>query len=459
MNKISVGETILRGYGFAVRRIFGNLGLVWLAAVFYAVAADYWLHQFCTTMLVSPHPGSELNDFALFDLFCLVVVTALGNAVMARTLTGAALEPGGETMTAYFALAKREWILFLSLLRSYVLIIAAVAAVALLGRLAVAMALPVIGVNAQWQGIGALPAINAATVAVAAIVTAILVVRLGFFAAPVASAENSASMARTWSLSRGNSLRILAVILALAVPAFLLWAAAEWALVGNDLTDALSAGPGSNAFYRLIDSNVSIIAGVWTALLVILNMLCAEAFSSAYLNVRDNVAVRETPTAPILEPAFAGSFAGFAPRHAEIPAPDAQAFPVEMPVTEPEAVSVPTEDAAPTAEFHDSEAPMHEEAAHEPLTLADEVHELTPAPEEPAVAPEHVAEDATDAAMMPFPHGADDAAEHPVEHAGPVEHAEEPYAEPQAEAVEFTPPPSHGDETESSQQNVPSEAA
>src|ERR1700748_2260636 len=122
MFKIPVGGTIIHGYGFAARRIVSNLGLSWLAAVFYAVAAGYWLHQFCTTMLVSPHPGSELNDFALFDLFGLVVTTAFGSAIMARALTGAALEAGGETMTAYFAVAKREWLLFLSVLRLYVLV-------------------------------------------------------------------------------------------------------------------------------------------------------------------------------------------------------------------------------------------------------------------------------------------------------------------------------------------------
>src|ERR1700761_2560021 len=162
MFKIPVGGTILRGYSFAARRILGNLGLIWLAAVFYAVAATYWLQQFCTTMLVSPHPGSELNDFALFDLFGLVVTTALGSAVIARALTGSALEPGGETMTAYFAIAKREWLLFLSLLALYVLVIASLFAVVILGDLTIKAALPMIGAHAQWQGISALTAMDAA---------------------------------------------------------------------------------------------------------------------------------------------------------------------------------------------------------------------------------------------------------------------------------------------------------
>lgn len=482
MNKISVGGTVLQGYGFAARRILQNLGLGWLAAVFYAVSAAYWLQQFSTTMLVSPHPGSELNDFALFDLFGLVVTTAFASAVIARALTGAALEPGGETMTAYFAVAKREWILFLSLLRLYAFVIAGLFATVFLGGLAIKMAAPAIG-NMQWQGIGALSALNAAVALVAFVVTATLAVRFGFFAAPIASDEHS--MARAWSMSRGNSWRLFAVALALSVPVLLMWAAAQWALIGDDFSAALTAlsspSHDSTALYRMVDSNAAIIASCWTLLLVVLNMLFAGASAPAYLTMRDNASVRAHRTeAPVLEPALAGSFAGFAPRFAREPKADAalhhevaqevftarpeagkasvetaaiephaadsqssDALPIEA---TPEAASPQTETAADervAAEQHHALAAVHHDDAHDTLILADEVHSgATDAPAAPE--PAHV---------VPFPSDSDHAADHAFEH------VEAALTETQPETGEVIPLLSHDGETGLSPQSAPSEAA
>jgi hypothetical protein len=514
MSKIPVGGTILQGYGFALRRIVANLGLSWLAAVFYAVATGYWLHQFCTTMLVSPHPGSELNDFALFDLFGFVVTTALGSAVLARALTGAALEPG-ETMTAYFAIAKREWLLFLSLLLLYAVVIAASFAVVFLSRFGIAIVQPMINAKATWHGIGALPAMNAAVAFVAFAAVATLAVRLGFFAAPVASAERSMNMARAWSLSRGNSWRAFGVVVVLSVPALLLWAAAEWALIGGDLANALttaqSPSHNSTPLYQLIDGNAAAIAVVWTLLLVVLNMLFAGASAPAYRIVRDNATAwqtRSVPSMPALDPAFAGSFAGFAPRHAKapgiseveaappmqsssevfaaVPAPQTETpattaeVPVETnaavfepvdaqlaeasatPVAEPEGTVPPLESAAPLPEIAEephavlAAAPM--EDAHQSTAFADDVHDAIPvaASGEAVVTQFPLGPDETPQSVEA--EHADPYAEFAEHHADSVEHHAEA-AEPHAETGEVIPLPSHGDETESSPQNVPSEAA
>ena len=499
MSKISVGGTILQGYRFALRRVLSNLGLSWLAAVFYAVTAGYWLHQFCTTMLVSPHPGSELNDFALFDLFGFIVTTALGNAIIARTLTGAALEPGGEMMTAYFAVAKREWMLFLSLLQFYALVIVAAFAVALLGGLAISMAAPMIG-DAQWQGIGALPAMNVAVAVAVFAVVATLIVRLGFLAAPIASAEHSPSAARAWSMSRGNGWRLFLVTIALSVPVLLLWAAAEWALLGNDLVDAATAatstGHNSTALFQLIDSNAPAIAVVWTLLIVVLNMLFAGASAPAYFTVRDNVSLRQQPSvtsAPVLEPAFAGSFAGFEPHYAKAPvtqdvepilhaepvpetfvatpdvenphveqdlpiaAPEhlvemhaaelepvdarvAEASNVEMPVAEPEAVLTAVEEVpvAPVEMAHvEAALAPSPDDAHEPMLLANDIHHDDVVHHD----------DVHDAMPLPYTHEASfteipmSVAQFPLgaaeTNASPAESVEAPHADTPAEIVEL----------------------
>jgi hypothetical protein len=450
MSKISVGQTILHGYGFAGRRVLNNVGLTWLAAVFYAVAAGYWLQQFCTTMLVSPHPGSELNDFALFDLLCLVVVTALGSAVVARTLTGAALEPRGEIMTAYVAIAKREWILFLSVLRLCAFVIAAVFVVIFLGRLAIKMALPMIGTNVAWHGISALPVMNAALAMAVFAVIATLVVRLGFFAAPVASAECSSSMGRTWSLSQGNSWRVFVVVLGLSLPALLLWVAAEWALIGNDLAAALttaqSPSHNSTPFYQLLDANAPAIAGLWALLIVALNMVLAGASVPAYATVRDNVSAyepRSVQRTPLLEPSFAGSFAGFATHHAKTPAAGN--------VEDASNIAAASETLVATPE---GETPVEAAAPIEAPASAPQIVDARVAEASSVAAP--VVETLSDV------HTDNAAAQPPVAEA--VSHASEAPAytaigEPPPVASEVIPLPSHGDATESSQQNAPSEAA
>jgi hypothetical protein len=463
MSKISVGETILHGYGFAVRRVLANVGLTWLAAVFYAVAASYWLQQFCTTMLVSPHPGSELNDFALFDLFCLVVVTALGSAVIARTLTGAALEPGGEIMTAYVAIAKREWILFLSLLRLYAFLIAAVFAVIFLGGVAIKMALPMIGANVAWHGIGALPVMNAALAMAVFAVIATLVVRLGFFAAPVASAECSSSMGRTWSLSQGNSWRVFVVVLGLSVPALLLWVAAEWALIGNNLaaalTTALSPSHNSTSFYQLLDANAPAITALLALLIAVMNMVFAGASVPAYATVRDNVPVYEPRSVqnvpPLLEPSFAGGFAGFTSHHAKgVVAGNAEdvsntpAVPETLVATPDDKTQVetvtPVEAHAPVPQIVDARVAEASSVAAPVVETLSDVHTDDAAAQPPvSEAVLHTPEAPTEAQTVP----------------GAIAPAEAATIEPLPATSEVIPLPSHADATESSQQNAPSEAA
>jgi len=303
-----------------------------------------------------------------------------------------------------------------------------------------------------------LPVMNAAVAIAAFAVMATLVVRLGFFAAPVASAESSSGMLRTWSLSHGNSWRVFAVVLGLSVPALLLWAAAEWALIGSDLaaavTTALSPSHNSTSFYQLLEANAPAIAGLWALLIAVLNMVFAGASVPAYATVRNNVAYERRPVerTPLLEPAFAGSFAGFAPRLAKEPVaedldtsadirktpdvltatpeseiPAKVEAPAETPATElvdarvaeASAVATPVADGEPKVETADAVA----------QTPAAETQQAAPTPAE--------AEAAHDAAPP----------------------AEDATAEAPAATSEVIPLPSHADATESSLANAPSEAA
>ena len=453
MNKIPVGETILRGYGFAARRFLPNLGRSWLAAVFYALAVGYWLEKLSATILVSPHTGGELSDFALFDLFCLIVVTAFASAVIAIALTREALEPSSDIMTASLAVGRREWRMFFGLICLYGLAGVSLFAIAVAGREAIAFVLPLLDTQTTWQGISVLPVMNVAVDLFALAALAFIVVRLGALLAPVV-ADVHRPLTDTWTASRGNFWRFLIVGLALALPVACLCAAAEWVLLGNQfggaLAGAVSTNPDSTALYQAIGENAVTIAVGWTVLLVALNMILAGASAFAFVTLRDGaVAPARTPvSAPVFEPSFAGSFALDNPRLAKQPVSD--------PRIEPQGEVPPLHDMAEDGHRADADMvsqPLVSEGQkttlETPADLAPEVPPAEQAPAEPVAAHPSSSETAVDAQAGEMP-STDGAAEK-----SPVDaHRADP-DQPDA----FTPLPSRDDATESSPQNVPSEAA
>ena len=70
-----------------------------------------------------------------------------------------------------------------------------------------------------------------------------VVVRLGFLIAPVTVAEEQISLTRGWVLTAGNFWRLVAVILAIGMPLFLVYAAGMAVIGGPELFAPLPAAP------------------------------------------------------------------------------------------------------------------------------------------------------------------------------------------------------------------------
>src|SRR5690242_9589584 len=228
---MKVGNTISRAWKFSGRRAVPLLGLDWLTATFYGAAAAYFLSKMSGTMLVWPRPDAgSLNNFALFYLFCLVVLTALANAVMGSAMTREAMEPGAEWKTAFFSIARREWGLFANLLLLYVVVIGLTAAIIFAGEVGAAVSLPMIGNGGVWKGIALAPVMRTTFAALAILVGLFLATRFGFFLAAIAVADPPARLLQAWISSRGNFLRLLTVSLGILLPVLVVALLAVWAV-------------------------------------------------------------------------------------------------------------------------------------------------------------------------------------------------------------------------------------
>ncbi len=405
MRSLPVSDTIVRAWGFAGRRVLPLLGVSWLAAVFYGLVVAYFLTRLSDAMLVWPRPDAgSFNNFALFYLFCVVVVTAFANAAMALPMTREALEPGGEWRSAYFVIARREWVLFANLLLLYVIVIGMVSAIVFAGGVGIAVSLPMIGHDGVWQGISLAPVMTGMLAFIAVATGLFLATRFGFFLAPIAVAEPPARLLQSWSLSSGNFWRLLTVGLMIFVPIIVLSLAIDRALFGSQFSDAigalLSPPHDKTALFQMVQDHAGTIAAIWAGALLLLNAIFAGASANAYGLVEHDVAPSREYVS-IAEPAFAMAAAsphlavtelrrvepGF--KQAEEPKPVAKA-PVETVVEEPKSVETASiEQPVETAQAIESvmETPVAGTAlTAEPAPVAEPIVITSIAPQEEPLA-------------------------------------------------------------------------
>jgi hypothetical protein len=88
MAKISVRHSVAQAYGLLFGRPLTVIGLTWLPAVFYAVAADFLIHRMDAAMATAvPSANGLFGQYAFFYFIALVVATAFYGAVIAVPLT------------------------------------------------------------------------------------------------------------------------------------------------------------------------------------------------------------------------------------------------------------------------------------------------------------------------------------------------------------------------------------
>ena len=302
--KVPVGQSIERGYGFVFREPLTILGLGWLPAAFYALACAFWLRRLATAMLVSVRPAhGALNDFARLDFLGLVVTTALLSAAIAMPLTRQALGHGDERVAAYFVFGRREARLFAGLALLYALLLAWLVVSTL--SLGMAVSAAQARLPAAWQGVSIPALLDGASVAVIGAGFLFLFARFGVLQAPAAASEQPSGLLAAWLASRGNSWRLMAVTVAIAVPLSALLAAGVSLWLATPLDGLLSAAlPGSQnaARYQYLYDHADAFAAIAAVALVLVQALFAGASANAYQAATGEVA--EETDAEAAEPAW-----------------------------------------------------------------------------------------------------------------------------------------------------------
>lgn len=289
MNRIPVGRCIARAYGFLFGRILTVISISWVAAVFFA---SLRLALFRVGPI--PHPIIAHWQPALLH-FAGVLGGLLLFSAVAIPLTRAALGRRENWALAQFVIGAPEVRLFFAVLRIYVVMIVLVA---ICVAAVVGAGMGTKAVMAQWPaaagtGLPVAAIVRDVVIALAVAVTVYVGLRISFLLYAVAAAEPHASLRRVWSLSAGNVLRILAVVVVVFVPVYALVFGAEYALMGPALIEAGRAvfasakpdvGPITTLFIAHAQS-LSIGAGV---LFTVLAALGAGGSAAGYLALTDS---------------------------------------------------------------------------------------------------------------------------------------------------------------------------
>lgn len=234
MNKVPVGKTIAYAYNFTLGNLGAIIGLSWVSLVIIAVL-QFLPYAGGQNPMVPPDNPAQAGQQALLGIASSLATLLLYSIIYVAVIRQAlGLRQGGAVF--HFALGTPELRMFGAFLL-FMLVLFGMAIV-----FGVAAALLVVLSRASSS-----PVVVAAVLALAilACVCAFLyvVVRLAYFIAPVTVVEEHISLTRGWMLTAGNFWRLVAVMLAVALPLFVIYAVGLWAIMGPGLFAPLPDNP------------------------------------------------------------------------------------------------------------------------------------------------------------------------------------------------------------------------
>jgi len=233
VRKIPVGQTIASAYSFTFGHLGAIIGLSWVPLVLIAVL-QFLPYAAGHDPMAQPDNLTQAGQQALEGIGSFFLVLLLYSIVyVAVTRQALGLRRGSAII--HFALSTAEFRVFGALLLFMLVVIGMAMAfgigIALLGALAGAVKQPVVAILVALLVLAGLGAFL------------FVVVRLGFLIAPVTVAEEHISLTRGWILTAGNFWRLFAVILAIAVPIMLVYAAGTAAIAGPQFFAPLPMAP------------------------------------------------------------------------------------------------------------------------------------------------------------------------------------------------------------------------
>lgn len=228
MNKLPVGKTVRAAYSFTFGHLGTIIGLIWVPLVLSTLLNFLPMLAGNTAAGTTTTPGTaEIENLAIS------LLTLLLTAIIYVAITRQALGLRQGSATFHFALGQPEFRVFGAVLLVALIAIGPI----LLYTICIAAALG----YALGQGSGALALAVLALAVAGGFGVVYIVVRLWFLVTPVTVCENQINLVRGWTLTRGNFWRILAVLLAVTLPIFVLEVGGILVLMGSEIAAVLPA--------------------------------------------------------------------------------------------------------------------------------------------------------------------------------------------------------------------------
>jgi hypothetical protein len=284
MRRIEVVATIRDAYVFAITHLGGVIGLIWVPMVLATIMGFFSLQRYYNDFIDAMASGNvaALGPSMLMMLGYLVAALLL-YAVMFVAVVQLALGARGAPAVAHFAFGNLEWRMFRAL-------VAFIGVILLLVLPAFVMADAVIVVAGTKLPQSAGPALM---LMIFYGVLLLAMPRFFLLLPTVAVAETAPVLRRSWMLSAGNFLRLLAVLLAVFGPILLCFVCLEFALAGR----VPAQGPAGNEQVQMLGAIMRardvlpLVSGLGFLISPLLVGLLAGASVSVWRTLKDEPAL------------------------------------------------------------------------------------------------------------------------------------------------------------------------
>jgi hypothetical protein len=220
MRRIPVIATIRDAYAFTATHLGGIIGLIWVPMVLATVMGFFSFQRYYTDFsdaLISNNAAALAPS--LLMMLCYLTAALLLQAIMYVAVVQMVLGARGAPAVAHFVFGNLEWRMFRAFIAFIGVCLMLMVPVLVLG----AAALKAAGMQPGpvQMGLALYGVIALAMPRFLALLPAVVV------------AENTPVLRRTWMLSAGNFWRLLAVLVAIFAPIFLLFNGLEMVLTSR----------------------------------------------------------------------------------------------------------------------------------------------------------------------------------------------------------------------------------
>lgn len=234
VQRVPVIATVRDAYGFLLQHLGAVIGLVWLPMVLLTVAEYFTLYRFCNNFIdyLAGGDAAQVGPATLMTLAFVVAALLLYAMMLVAVVQLAVGTQAASSSSVHFAFGTLEWRMFRAL---FALLGLAVLIGFTVMFAANALAGLVPGLKSNQSAAGDL--IGLATTCAVVAVAARMLLPLP----AIVIHEPGPALRRAWALSAGNFLPLLAILLAVFLPAKLFEVSVEMLLSGKSTIAAAGA--------------------------------------------------------------------------------------------------------------------------------------------------------------------------------------------------------------------------